>query len=86
MRTNRSSKWLPVIDPDLCSGCGKCVEACGPECFEIVEGVAVLSDPETCGSEEHCIEPCASSALTMAWVAMEGDQTVGKWLDVPGVD
>ncbi|MEE9230992.1 MAG: hypothetical protein V3U86_09825 [Acidobacteriota bacterium] len=32
--------------------------------------------------EEHCIEPCQDDAIRMAWVAMEGDCSVGRWRQV----
>jgi formate hydrogenlyase subunit 6/NADH:ubiquinone oxidoreductase subunit I len=38
----REYKWVPVIDEDRCTGCRNCVEACGPNCLELVDGVAVL--------------------------------------------
>lgn len=56
-----------------------CVAACGPESLELVDGIAVLARPETCGSEEHCIDVCADDAIHMAWVSMSGDGAVGKW-------
>lgn len=72
-------KWVPVIDEELCTGCGACVEACGPRSLALVEKIAVLSHPHTCGSEEHCIAPCLDDAIHMAWVRLEGDGSRGKW-------
>ncbi|MBI2950006.1 MAG: 4Fe-4S binding protein [Verrucomicrobia bacterium] len=70
---------MPVVDEDLCTGCAACVEACGPKSLEIVDRVAVLVRPDTCGSEEHCIAPCPTTAIQMAWVEMDGDKNRGKW-------
>lgn len=72
-------KWVPMIDPARCTGCKRCVEACGPKSLELVNGVAVLVRPDTCGSEEHCIAPCQDDAIHMAWVPMEADLGVGRW-------
>ncbi len=72
-------KWLPVVDADACDGCGKCAEACGPRCLSIVGNIAVLDDPERCGSEEHCIEPCPQNAIRMVWLPWAGDEARGKW-------
>jgi len=72
-------KWVPVVDIDYCTGCGECVEACGPQCLEIVDSIAVLVRSDKCGSEEHCIEPCPEVAIHMEWVEMYGDEKVGKW-------
>lgn len=74
-------KWVPVIDPELCTGCNRCVEACGPKSLEVINAVAVLVRPETCGSEHHCIAPCLYQAIRMEWVEMEGNQAEasGAW-------
>jgi NAD-dependent dihydropyrimidine dehydrogenase PreA subunit len=74
-----TQKWLPVVDWDLCDGCGACVEACGPRSLELHDGLAVLVSPQTCGSEEHCIEPCHSGAIRMAWRDAAGDTSLGRW-------
>lgn len=76
---SRSYKWIPVIDEDVCNGCGLCVEACGPQCLQIVKGIAVLSSLNACGSEEHCIAACPDDAIHMQWVPARGDLAVGKW-------
>lgn len=77
--STRYLKWVPVVDEDLCNGCGACVDACGPKSLEIMDRVAVLARPDTCGSEEHCIAPCPADAIHMAWVEMTGNRTRGKW-------
>jgi Fe-S-cluster-containing hydrogenase component 2 len=61
-------KWMPVIDEDKCSGCGLCVSACGPACLGMRNALAVMTLPEACGSEEHCI----------------GDTSRGKWQTCAG--
>ena len=77
-------KWLPVVDEVTCDGCGACVEACGPRCLEIEDGVAALVRPDDCGSEEHCIAPCPRASIRMAWVPGSGDRSRGKWRDPIG--
>lgn len=72
-------KWMPVIDVEVCTGCGLCVEACGPKSLEVVDGIAVLARPDACGSEEHCIEPCREDAIRMAWVSTTGGPARGRW-------
>lgn len=78
-------KWMPIIRTDRCTGCGLCVEACGPRSLALVNEIATLSFPDTCGSEEHCISVCQDSAIEMAWLPFVGNQNVGKWKDVPSV-
>lgn len=75
----RFFKWLPVVDEERCTGCGRCVEACGPNSLEILDQIAVLVRPDTCGSEDHCLAPCPEKALQMRWVETTGDKDRGKW-------
>jgi MinD superfamily P-loop ATPase len=77
-------KWLPVIDEELCTGCGLCVKACRPDCLGIVDGVAMLLSAESCGSEEHCVAACAEDAIHMQWIPMRGDGSVGRWQILDG--
>lgn len=76
-------KWVPVIAADQCNGCQECVLACGPKCLETIDHVAVLTKPDICGSEEHCIAPCPIGAIRMEWVKMDGNVDwnlkMGKW-------
>ena len=72
-------KWLPVVTEELCDGCQLCVDACGPGCLEVVDNIAVLTSVDLCGSEEHCIAPCPTGAIQMAWLVTQGDESRGKW-------
>lgn len=72
-------KWLPVVDMNRCTGCGKCVEACGPRSLTLANGMAVLSGPDSCGSEEHCIAPCPEKAIQMQWISFKGNPKRGLW-------
>lgn len=72
-------KWVPVIDEGLCNGCQECVCACSLRCLEVVDCIAVLTKPDICGSEEHCVAPCPVEAVHMEWKEMAGDEGIGKW-------
>ena len=78
-RVMQHYKWLPVIDAELCDGCQACVEACNPACLELASHVVALARPDVCGSEEHCIEPCQTGAISMQWVSFKGDILSGRW-------
>jgi MinD superfamily P-loop ATPase len=77
-----AEKWMPAILEDQCTGCGLCVEACGPKSLVMAEGVAVLAFPDTCGSEEHCIAVCKDDAIQMAWLPFSGNRNTGRWNEV----
>ncbi|MBX7244476.1 MAG: 4Fe-4S binding protein [Candidatus Sumerlaeaceae bacterium] len=81
----RLQKWLPVVKAEFCTGCGKCVEACGPQSLAIVNGISVLVDANSCGSEEHCIGPCPEQCIEMAWVDATGDPSRGIWRQAPAL-
>jgi NAD-dependent dihydropyrimidine dehydrogenase PreA subunit len=72
-------KWLPVIDPENCTGCVACVDVCEPQSLQMVDGIAVLTQPDTCVSDEHCIEACATDAIRMEWIESTGDAALGRW-------
>jgi Fe-S-cluster-containing hydrogenase component 2 len=74
-------KWLPIVDAERCTGCGLCVDACGPRSLEMVAGIATLVLAHTCWSEEHCIAVCRDDAIRMAWLPFSGDASVGQWRD-----
>lgn len=58
----------PVVDRDLCIGCGACEDHC-PEVFRIDEGGLsyVLNedpDPELYGAIRDCVEACPVGAIS----------------------
>lgn len=75
---------MPEILDALCTGCGLCVEACGPRSLAMKDGVAALAFPDTCGSEEHCISACPEEAIRMVWLEFRGNRDVGKWRELRG--
>jgi len=41
--------WFPVVSPDLCNGCLKCIEVCPKEVFEVNEdGTVDVVEPFLC--------------------------------------
>jgi electron transport complex protein RnfB len=72
-------KWIPVVNVSLCTGCNRCIEACELNTLTLRDEVAVVAWPDRCHSDSHCVAACPDSAMRMEWVALEGDQTRGKW-------
>ncbi len=72
-------KWLPVIDTDSCTGCGRCIAACDHACLVMVWEFATLERPHDCGSEGLCVQACREELIRMAWGSARGDHQVGLW-------
>jgi ferredoxin len=57
----------PVVDEELCIGCGNCVEIC-PAVFQLKDEKSVVIDPEACEFTECCeaaAENCPVEAITI---------------------
>lgn len=53
----------PVIDKNLCSGCGACVDVCPMEAIEIVNGIAkIITD--NCSNCRICESECPVEAIS----------------------
>ena len=61
-------KPRPVINATLCIGCGSCVDSC-PETgtLALVNGKAILANPERCVGHAKCVEVCPTSAIILAF-------------------
>jgi NAD-dependent dihydropyrimidine dehydrogenase PreA subunit len=57
----------PVIDPDLCTCCGSCIEICTEDVFYgSVEGeVPTVTFPEECVHFSGCVYECPEEAITL---------------------
>ena len=56
----------PIVDEDLCIGCGNCEQIC-PSVFQVIDDKARVIDPEGCeyfecceAAEENCPEDAIS--------------------------
>jgi ferredoxin len=65
----RRSGRLPDIDPQRCTGCGRCVSACAPHLLslEVVRWskLSVLRAPQRCTGCSLCAVICPFDAITM---------------------
>lgn len=60
-----------IIDKELCTGCGSCVDECPFEAIELVDDLAVSNDKCTlCGA---CVDVCPEEAITLEEVERRAD-------------
>ncbi|HYR25934.1 MAG TPA: 4Fe-4S dicluster domain-containing protein [Aquabacterium sp.] len=72
----RLPRALPVIDPDRCTGCGRCVAVCAPRVLWLEADHprgwgpkhAVLHEPTGCTVCVKCAQVCPFDAITMVKV------------------
>jgi NAD-dependent dihydropyrimidine dehydrogenase PreA subunit len=58
-------KYLPVLDPTRCTGCGDCVAVCPVQCLELAGLLPWLPRPADCVSCALCVLVCPADALTI---------------------
>ena len=66
-------EWpVPIIDLQLCDGCGKCVDACPAKALAIQDGKAVVSAREDCVYFGVYETVCPVQAITRPFLIVNG--------------
>lgn len=58
---------IPVVDEDICIGCGNCEEIC-PSVFQVIDEKSRVIDPDGCDYFECCEaaeENCPVDAISL---------------------
>ena len=71
-----SSGYTAWIEPELCIGCGTCLEYCQFEAIEMEDGIAVV-DQEACYGCGVCVDKCDQGAAKLNL-----DPTKGEPLEI----
>lgn len=53
-----------LIDQELCTGCGECIDACAVTALNTIGGNVVWSEDDCTGCGV-CVDACPESALTL---------------------
>ena len=58
---------IEKIDPELCTGCGICVESCSVDVIRMDENSqkAIIRYPQDCMLCEFCVLDCPEEAITV---------------------
>ncbi len=58
---------LPVINVDLCTGCGLCIERCPTQAVGMIGGRPAIVRPEDCVYCGLCEEMCPVEAISLGY-------------------
>ncbi|MCX5899338.1 MAG: 4Fe-4S binding protein [Proteobacteria bacterium] len=67
MGTEKKGTFFKV-DPDLCVGCGNCVDACPMKILALENGLCIITDISRCLECGTCVRECAVDAITIEGV------------------
>jgi len=54
---------FPKVTPDICTGCGICVDSCPMEAIKLVNDTAVI-DTAACSNCKACVDDCPNEAIS----------------------
>ena len=78
-----NSNWQPLINRNLCTDCGKCIEICPTEALTQIEGKAALAHPDQCTYCAVCEEICPVQAINLPFLIVKIGSVVS---DAPGLN
>jgi len=57
--------WMPIINHQLCQGCGTCVDNCPTNALTLLDNKAALTAPSLCVYCAVCEDICPSGAIQL---------------------
>lgn len=69
------SVWFPIIDADVCTGCGDCITVCPTKALALLSRtactelgkVAVVAEPDACNYCGDCETVCPVGAIALPY-------------------
>jgi Fe-S-cluster-containing hydrogenase component 2 len=56
---------VAIINRDLCTGCGQCVETCPVEAISLDDEEVAIVDSELCVDCSQCVDVCPMEAISL---------------------
>jgi len=56
---------VAIVDKDLCTGCGQCVDSCPVEAISMNDNDIAVVNPDTCVDCGDCVDICPVDAISM---------------------
>jgi Fe-S-cluster-containing hydrogenase component 2 len=56
---------VAIINRDLCTGCGQCVETCPVEAISLDDEEVAIVDSELCVDCSQCVDVCPMEAILL---------------------
>jgi len=53
----------PEVDPEICTGCGLCIEVCPMDAIELVDDIAKINEGK-CSNCQACEDECPVEAIS----------------------
>lgn len=63
VKRNNTIREFPVINNDLCVGCGSCVDICPKGAIQVIDGIAVINR-DKCKKCRICVNACPVDAIS----------------------
>ena len=74
MIVDSKERVLPQINPELCNGCGICVDGCPSEAVALVDKQPVIVHPEDCSYCGDCEDLCPEGAISLLYEIVFAEQ------------
>ena len=68
----------PEVNPEICTGCGDCVEFCPTGAVAVINGKATVVRPDACTYCTDCEALCPSGAIRCPYEIILLEQTAPK--------
>lgn len=68
------------LEQERCTGCGRCVEVCPHQVFELEEGRVRIRDLDACMECGACKRNCPASAITVEAGVGCASGLINEWL------